>query len=62
MEMVICLKSKKRDAAIHRIIRVLMTTVMMKMPDLIGVNANRQAITWLVSTEVVATNLIAWRR
>ena len=56
MERIICPKSKKQDAAVHRIIPTLMRTVTMKMwgirwTKMIGVNANRLNITWLAFTE-----------
>ena len=52
MERIICLKSKKQDAAVQRITLTLMRTVTMKLQaKTIGVNVNRMGITWLASTE-----------
>lgn len=64
MDYVMSIKSKKEGAAAHRITRILMRTVTMKIQGClctrkVGVNANKQVITWLAFTEGIAMNLAA---
>ena len=66
MEKIICILSKKQDAAVHKIIQMDMKIVTMKKQEThllkrVGVTANKQAITWLDSIEEIAINLIAWK-
>ena len=61
MDRIICISLKKQDAAVYRIIQMLTRTVTMKMLESIGVNAKKGAIIWLVFTEGVAINSIAWK-
>jgi len=66
VEKIICIKLKKQDAAVHRIIQMDMKIVTMKMGETrlrkrVGETANKRVITWLDSTEEIAINLIAWK-
>ena len=53
MGKIICIKLKKQDVAVHIIIQTHMSTATMKLRGVRWAkkNANRQAITWLASTE-----------